>query len=120
MNVKYHGAIGIAGSLLLQDPLFLLGSIIPDLPLIPNEVKLIKNKQNFNAYKVDKYSFSLYLMSHSAFFCAFVALFCPLSFWTGYLLHVICDLFTHSGRFTARPFFPLYAWRFPWGKNILK
>lgn len=118
MNIKYHIVCGLCIDYTLKTfPLNTLSSIAPDLPLIGNEIYLIKNKAKFNADKVTEKIMTTYRLTHS--FVVPLMLFNASFFW-GYLIHLTSDLFTHTGRFTAMPFYPFSSWRFPWGRNILK
>lgn len=105
MHIKFHILSGIIPSILMQNPMFLFGSILPDAALIKNELNLkIKNKK-FNPNTVDNVSLFIYRGTHSLFF-VFLCLFINKQMALGILCHQILDWASHSGRFSARPFFP--------------
>jgi membrane-bound metal-dependent hydrolase YbcI (DUF457 family) len=120
MNIKYHASIGIIGSFITKDPLFFIASVVPDVVLVYNEIKLFLNKNVFDEKKVDKISLNLYYTTHS-FITSIAMLFCfgPV-FFIGYFLHLFCDIFTHVGLFSLKPLYPFNQWSFKCGKNILK
>lgn len=120
MNIKYHLLCGvILDCTVTKFPIGIISSVIPDVPLIANEIRLIKNKQKFNQNDVSNILIQCYFATHSLLILPLLAIAVP-HYLAGYALHILTDLFTHTGRFTARPFFPLIDWRFPWGRNILK
>jgi hypothetical protein len=97
MNIIGHLSIGAAGFLITKDPIFLIGSILPDLILIPNELRFKK----FNKWDV-KYKF-LYDVSHSLFIPIILFFFNQL-FAIAYLIHLIVDIPFHSSSFRWKPF----------------
>lgn len=119
MNIKYHLLCGIAlDCTVTKFPIGIISSVIPDVPLIANEIRLIKNKKKFDENDVSELTMKFYFSSHS--FINLITLFLINKMYCiGYAIHLISDLFTHTGRFTAMPFYP-FQWRFPWGRNILK
>jgi hypothetical protein len=97
MNIVGHISIGLIGYTITKEPLFLIGSILPDLALIPNELRLKK----FNKWNV-KYKF-LYDISHSLFI-PIILLFFNKLFALAYLIHLIVDIPFHSSSFRWKPF----------------
>ena len=97
MNIIGHLTIGFIGYIITKEPLFLIGSIIPDIALIPNELKLKK----FNKWKV-KYKF-LYDISHSLYI-PFILFFFSKIFAVAYLIHILIDIPFHSSTFRWKPF----------------
>ena len=97
MNIIGHLSIGAAGFLITKDPIFLIGSILPDLILVPNELRFKK----FNKWDV-KYKF-LYDVSHSLFIPIILFFFNQL-FAIAYLIHLIVDIPFHSSSFRWKPF----------------
>lgn len=96
MHIVGHTSIGIISYLITKEPLALIGSLLPDIALIPNEL----NKNKFNKWNV-KYKI-LYDISHSLFipiilfyFNTILALF--------YLLHIILDIPFHTSSFRWKP-----------------
>ena len=120
MNIKYHLLCGVAlDCTVTKFPIGMISSVIPDVPLIANEIRLIKNKKKFDDNDLSELVMRCYFATHSMLILPFLLIAAP-NYVSGYALHILTDLFTHTGRFTARPFFPLIDWRFPWGRNILK
>lgn len=118
MNIKYHLLMGISGAIILNEPYFLIGSIICDIPLIYNEYKLKKNKTYFIPEKVDKVSLIFYKITHSIWFFLFGFIFSSyLSF--GILIHLLMDSISHTGIFSLMPFYPI-KYKIKIGKEILK
>lgn len=100
MNIIGHITIGIVGSVIISNPLFLLGSLLPDLPLIANEISLIRKKNKFNKFDV-KYK-KLYEFTHSLFPLLFMV-FSPTLF-ISYLIHILVDIPFHTSSFRWKPF----------------
>ncbi len=97
MHIAGHTIIGVIGFLITKEPLFLVGSLIPDLPLIVNELR----GKSFN--KWDVRAKPLYDISHSLYI-PFLAYFFNYFFAAGYLLHLILDIPFHSSSFRWKPF----------------
>lgn len=97
MNIAAHIGIGLVGSFIFNDPLFLIGSLIPDLGLVPNEL----SGKSFNKWNV-KYKF-LYDASHSIY-AIILALFFNWIFGIAYCIHVLIDIPFHSSTFRWKPF----------------
>lgn len=120
MNIRYHLAIGIGLDLMCDTKgLMTAYSVLPDFPLIYNEVKLWRTKRKFVASEVDQTVVDFYMITHSLWFCSF-ALFVSPSGFVAYLLHIIFDWFTHTGRFAGKPFFPFNNYTIKFGREILK
>ena len=101
MNIIGHLAIGITGSLITNNWLFLIGSILPDIALIANEIKLLITNNKFNKFDV---SFKLlYDLSHSLYMLIGLY-FLPISLSIGYLIHILIDIPFHSSSFRWKPF----------------
>lgn len=119
MNIIYHSAIGGVGWYVTGDSLFFVGSVFPDVSLLPNEIKLLVKQKKFSAEEVNPSVLCCYRFLHSLglfFICA------PLSplFSIALLIHYVCDMFTHTGIFSYMPFYPFSKWSYRWGKEILK
>jgi hypothetical protein len=97
MNIIGHISIGLIGYAITNDPLFLLGSILPDWALIPNE---LRNKK-FNKWNV-LYK-NIYDFTHSIFFCAFLYLI-NINLFISCLIHILIDIPFHSSSFRWKPF----------------
>lgn len=120
MNVKYHVACGVALDLYFGTPGTLtLFSVLPDTPLIANEYRLWKDKRPFKEWEVPCNLVHAYFLTHSVFALMFV-LGLDWKWGLAYFVHLFADLFTHTGRFASKPFYPISRWQFPWGRNILK
>lgn len=97
MNMIGHLIIGAIGYGISHDPLFFIGSIIPDVALIPNELK---------RKKFDKWDVSLkwlYDLTHSLYAPA-LAIFLSPSLAIAWLIHVIVDIPFHTSSFRWKPF----------------
>lgn len=104
MNIVGHFIIGMTQSVITQNPLPLLGNLLPDVSLIPNEIK-IKKTGVFDEKNVDEYVMKSYFLTHSLLFSIICYLINPL-LGIGVLTHQIIDWYTHVGRFRTRPFYP--------------
>lgn len=97
MHIVGHTLVGITGYIITKEPLFFIGSLLPDISLIPNELKFEK----FNKWSV-KFK-NLYDLTHSIYFviiCFYFNLFLGLSV----LLHIILDIPFHTSTFRWKPF----------------
>ena len=111
---------GISQDLLLETfPIATIVCVLPDVPLIKNEINLQLNNQKFDEKKISEFTKNLYFLFHSIF-AIVIAFLINFNIGVAWFVHVFFDLFTHSGYLSLRPFYPLIKWRFPWGKNILK
>ncbi len=118
MNVKYHIACGLVLDVSLgTHGVMTLFSILPDSPLVFNEIKLYPDRP-FNADDVPNWIFNLYMTTHSLFFLPLVFSVSHLGGWA-YLIHIITDWFTHTGRFSSLPLFP-FPYQIKFGREILK
>ena len=97
MNILGHIAVGLIGYAASKDPLFLLGSILPDAPLIANEMR----RTPFNKWDVK--GKRLYDVTHSLY--APIALFfiSPITS-LAFLIHILLDVPFHSSSFRWKPF----------------
>ncbi len=119
MNLKYHVLCGVVLEYALpSNGMMLLVSIIPDLTLIKNEYNIIKYKKKFNENDVTDKEFKLYMICHSVFITIILSIF-NVKIAFSHLLHISFDWFTHIGRFTAMPLYPI-KYKFKYGRNILK
>lgn len=119
MNAFYHLSLGIVGTLITDDPMFLVGSIIPDITMMFNEIELRSKRKQFDENKVKPWVVNSYRILHSLLILPLVFLL-GINFFIGYLLHQISDWFTHVGKFATMPFYPLSKYQFKFGKNVLK
>lgn len=122
MNIRHHATIGFLGLFAVNEPLlgpFFIASIAPDVTLLGNELKNLILWRKFDPEAVDPVSFAAYHCAHSLFVTLVLYFLWPTAA-LGHLIHVVCDWFTHTGRFTAMPFYPFSTWKFPYGREILK
>lgn len=120
MNILYHLSTGATLDLIFNTSgICTVASILPDVILIPNEIKLIIKNIPFKENEVNKFIVKAYYLSHS------LLILLPLLFVSKYifisiLIHQIQDWFTHTGIFSTRPFYPISNYKIKFGKNILK
>jgi hypothetical protein len=120
MNFKYHLLVGVAAEIVCPSQgLMLLGCIWPDLSLIGNEYRIRRQAIEFDPLGVDAFSFHLYHFCHSLWVSLFLFLMMP-RLGYAHLLHIIPDWFTHTGRFSAMPLYPLSGYRIKFGREVLK
>lgn len=110
MHFKWHLLTGVVGASQLGF-VFLVGAVIPDLPLIRNEVKIQKTGKPFNSNTLSKIELVMYRVFHSLLLITLVALIKP-ALASGMLLHVIIDAFTHNGKMSWQPLYPLSSFSF--------
>ena len=97
MNIVGHIIVGVVGYAITKEPLFLIGSVIPDIALIPNELRFKK----FNKWDVK--CKILYDISHSLYIPAILLFFNPI-LALAYFIHLIIDIPFHSSSFRWKPF----------------
>jgi hypothetical protein len=97
MNILGHTAIGITGYLITGSEFFLIGSLIPDISLIGNELKFKK----FDKWNVRGKVF--YDITHSLYF-PFLLFFINWNLFLGVLIHILVDIPFHSSSFRWKPF----------------
>lgn len=120
MNIKYHAAAGVIGEIVVPSGgLFLLFSVLPDFPLLLNEIKLQTEDKKFDPMEVSDRAFFWYHTFHSLPVTAFLLSY-SVPAGLAHLLHVVADWFTHTGRFAAMPFFPMLKYKIKFGREILK
>ena len=121
MNIKYHVACGVALDLTFGTKgLLTLFSVLPDLVLIPNEIKLLREKKAFDASEVPPILLTAYKYTHSLIFIPYIWLFFGELAALAVLIHQIADWFTHVGIFASKPLFPFSNYTVKFGRNILK
>ena len=97
MNIVGHLLIGGAGYAITQDPLWFIGSLLPDIALIPNELKFKRfDKWNVRA----KYHYDI---THSLYI-PFILFFLSPLLGLSYLLHILVDIPFHTSTFRWKPF----------------
>jgi hypothetical protein len=103
MNIAGHLTIGAIGSLIVGNPLFLVGSILPDIALIPNEIYLLWSGKRFNKWNVKLKE--LYDISHSILILPLVYIISP-HLILPYIIHLLVDIPFHTSnfRFNLIPF----------------
>jgi membrane-bound metal-dependent hydrolase YbcI (DUF457 family) len=120
MNVKYHLACGVALDLAAGTKgIMTLFSVLPDTPLLLNEYHLWKEKRAFKAEDVSRDVMEAYFLSHSLFAAQAISIFSHRAA-LAYLIHIVADWFTHTGRFASRPFYPAFNYQIKFGREILK
>lgn len=97
MHFIGHFTIGSIGLIITKEPLFFIGSLIPDITLIPNELRFKK----FNKWDV-KFKF-LYDISHSIYI-PILLFFLNYIFAIAYLIHILIDIPFHTSSFRWKPF----------------
>jgi hypothetical protein len=97
MNILGHIIVGVAGYTITKEPLFLIGSLMPDIALIPNELRFKK----FNKWDVK--CKILYDISHSLYIPAMLLFLNPILAFA-YFIHLIIDIPFHSSSFRWKPF----------------
>jgi len=107
MNIFIHGGVGVIGIPFLGVPFF-IGSLVPDLVLIWNEYSLRRKRKVFDPLDVSQVEIYLYYLTHCLLFVAVSWFLLGSSFSLGIFCHQVLDWFSHSGRFSTRPFFPFY------------
>ena len=106
MNIIGHIAIGIIGTVITNEPLFLIGSLLPDVALIPNELRFTLKKNMLVKHPFSKWNVRwkcLYDLTHSLFFVVCLYWVNPL-LCLGALIHVLIDVPFHSSTFRWKPF----------------
>jgi len=97
MNILGHITVGLCGYAITQEPLFFIGSLLPDVALIPNEL----SHRKFDKWNI-KFKW-LYEISHSLYLPLILALVDnSLSF--AYLLHLVIDIPFHTSSLRWKPF----------------
>ena len=120
MNIKYHAAIGVVLDFALgTHGLMTFASVIPDAPLIVNEIRMIIHKETFDPLKVQPWVAKGYFISHSLWFCWLIIFISPPAFFA-YLIHILTDWFTHTGVFASKPMYPFLNWQIDFGRDVLK
>lgn len=121
MNVKYHVACGVVMDLYFGTKgLMTLFSVLPDSPLILNEIRIRKEKIPFKAEEVPDTIFFFYMYFHSLIFTSFIGIWFGKFALIAWAVHIVADWFTHTGRFSAMPFFPFSHYQIKFGREILK
>lgn len=97
MNIVGHIIIGLTGYAVTKEPLFLIGSVVPDVTLIFNELRFKKFEKWNVRFKI------LYDISHS--------IYVPILLWfinpilsIAYFIHIIIDIPFHTSSFRWKPF----------------
>jgi len=97
MNIIGHLIVGVLGYSITDDKLFLIGSLLPDIALLPNEIRILK----FDKHDVKgKW---LYDVSHSLY-VPLLLINLNLTFAIAYLLHILIDIPFHTSTFRWKPF----------------
>lgn len=97
MNIIGHIVIGFAGYAITKEPLFLIGSLLPDVALIPNELKFKKFDKWNVRFKI------LYDISHSIFIPLLLWLINPI-LSVACFIHIVVDIPFHTSSFRYKPF----------------
>lgn len=97
MHIIGHSAVAAIGFCLTKEPLFILGSLLPDIALLPNELK----RQPFDKWNVR--GKKLYELTHSLFFPIAVWFLSPITA-IGILIHILLDIPFHTSSFRWKPF----------------
>ena len=121
MHIKYHVACGIALDVTFKTyGIMTLFSILPDAPLIFNEIKLIREKKAFDPNTIDNRIMNLYRFTHGLPFLSILALYLDWTLVLAFGIHQVADWFTHTGRFASQPLFPFHNYTVPFGREVLK
>jgi hypothetical protein len=97
MNIIGHIAVGMVGYVITKEHLFIVGSLLPDIALIPNELRFKRfNKWDFKFY-------GLYVFTHSLIFPALLYFVQPYLALSS-LIHILSDVPFHTSRLRWRPF----------------
>ena len=100
MNILGHVVVGIIGTIITQDYYFLIGSILPDIPLIYNELNNRFRKKQFNKWNVQgKF---VYDFTHSVYILPYIYLFSPI-FLLAWVIHCVIDIPFHTSSFRFNP-----------------
>lgn len=135
MRIQTHATAGALPSILLfwegswaMALFFFLGSVAPDLTWVQNELqyrRFLRNVSGSTPFRewvlfLPEEDITPYRLAHS--FLVTLPVFLSMSvvvgevwvaFSLGWILHLLLDLPTHSGRMTQLPLYP-YEWRWPW------
>lgn len=97
MNIIGHIIIGTIGTLITNDYYFFIGSLLPDISLIQNELRFKK----FDKWEVkNKFIYDIF---HSLYVPILLYLFNPI-LSLSYLLHILVDIPFHTSKFRWKPF----------------
>jgi 7-cyano-7-deazaguanine synthase in queuosine biosynthesis len=107
MNIVGHIIIGSIQSIAMGNPMPLLGNIIPDVALIPNELSNRIKGKHFNEHEVNEYAYKFYMLLHSLLF-AMLFITIDYGLFVGIVSHQIVDWITHTNRFRTMPLYPLF------------
>src|SRR3989304_6174642 len=103
MMLPAHSIVGVIGRIVFNWG-FLLGSILPDISLLYNEIKIQTRRKKFDPSEVSKIELSIYRFTHSLIF---VFLLIPFpSIALGCLFHQVMDWYSHDGIFKTMIFYP--------------
>jgi hypothetical protein len=121
MHVKYHLACGVALDLYFKTyGLLTLFSVIPDAPMVCNELRLFLEDKKFHPEEVPDVIFNFYMAYHSTFMIPVIYFAFGKLEALAYTIHIIADWFTHTGRFASMPLYPLSHYQIKFGREILK
>lgn len=146
MDIGSHLLTGAIVSTFFDSPVVkgacILGSIAPDISLVPIYLDKIRQTKSLNIFKFVSYIgdqdpfpppkiwMNIYFAGHSFVLVLFLwgaGYFHPLwwGFSAGYASHLILDIPTHNGKWSQRPFYPLHPWALKgvgnwWEKNSMK
>lgn len=122
MNIKYHLACGIMIDVACGTKgVGTLFSVFPDFPLIANEAENFWKHRKFDPENVRESVLSMYFITHSVLMPLLIY-YATNSYVAvlAYGIHIVTDWFTHTGRFSSKPFYPFSDWAVKFGRDILK
>jgi hypothetical protein len=120
MNLIYHASVGIVLDVTMNGHgIVFVASIAPDIVLIRNEFNLRMKKISFNENHIYTAEIVLYRLVHSNLL-TMVLFFVNYKIGIAHLVHTVLDWFTHTGKFSTMPFYPLNKYSIKFGKNIFK
>jgi 7-cyano-7-deazaguanine synthase in queuosine biosynthesis len=105
MNIFGHIIIGAIQSVVCSSPMPLIGNILPDVVLIPNEIKNTIDGKKFDDNKVNSLIYNCYMFTHSMLFAVILGTY-NIHLGIGIITHQIVDWFTHTNKFRTMPFYP--------------
>ena len=108
MNIAAHATTGLIQSAIVRSWWPLVGSILPDLPLLGNEIKMRFTGKAFDEDDIDEPILAAYRFTHSLFFAFMLGLTDPLVAF-GVIVHQLMDWLSHGDNLRAQPLWPFHG-----------